>query len=270
MIGMDQFVKSMYTLFMSSNTFEKGAALAYYSVFSILPMLILVIAVFGFFFGDKAVSGEIFGQLKNVLGVKGANQIQDLIQNQHTNHNNLIASLVGFVTLVLSASGMFNQMQSAFNDIWQVPLAESSGILTNVIRHFTSFCVLLSLFFIMIASTGIHSFIAHHSSSIPSDYSFIYWLEHLLSYVLTASCFMLMFRFLGDADFSWKICAAGGLFTAVLFLVGKVGIGYYLSSSTTVSVFGSASILALIMVWVYYISQVIFLGAVFVKVLNAS
>lgn len=267
---MDQFLKSLYTLFLSSDTFEKGAALAYYAVFSILPMLILSIAIFGFVFGEKATSGDIFTQFRGLLGDKGANQIQDLISNQHLNHNNLLTSVIGFITLLLSALGMFNQMQSAFNDIWQIPLEQSSGVFVTVIRHFTSFCILLGLFFIMIASTSIHSFISHHYNAFPKDFSFVYWLEHLLSYLLTAISFMLMFRFMGDADFSWKSCAVGGLFTAALFMLGKLAIGFYLSSTNTVSVFGSASILALIMVWVYYISQVIFLGAAFVKVFHET
>ena len=267
---MFQFLKELFNLFFASNTFEKGAALAYYSVFSLLPMLVLLLSIFGLFFGEKAISGEIFHQLKEIFGVKGANQIQDLIHNQHTNHNNWVTTIFGFVTLILSASGMFNQMQGAFNDIWQIPPSQTSGILAYITKHFTSFSILIILFFILLISTTFHSFLLRHSDHIPSHYSFIFWVEHLVSFLLIASSFTLMFLFLGDADFEWRACALGGLFTAGLFVIGKIGIGFYIGHTATISTFGSASILALIMIWVYYTSQIIFLGAAFVKVWSNS
>ena len=267
---MEDFIKSVYSLFMSSDTFEKGAALAYYSVFSIIPILIVGISIFGIVLGEKAVEGDVFNSLKGVFGDKGATQIQTLILNQHHNHNSWLTSFIGFGILIFSASGMFNQLQSAFNDIWQIPANQVGGVWNTLTKHFTSFSILILLFFVIIASTGIHTFIVHHAKYISKSYAWVYWAEHIVSYVLIASCFLIMFRVLGDADHSWKACAIGGLLTAAFFMLGKVGLGYYLSSSTKISAFGSASVLALIMVWVYYMSQIIFLGAVIVKILHKT
>ncbi len=265
---MIKFLKEVFNHFFRSNTFQKGAALAYYAVFSLLPMIVIVTSILGIFFGKHAVSGEIYTQLKDILGSEAAQQIQAIIKNQHVHHNNVLTTVIGFVTLGLSASGMFSQIHNAFNSLWDIKAKPKSSILRYVTKHFTSFGVIIVLFFIILISTTISSFLLKYTDGIHDDYKLSYLYEHLLSFAVISIVFMIMFKVLGDAKVNWKAALFGGLFTSLLFLFGKVGIGMYIGHSHISSTFGSASVLALLMLWVYYTSQIVFLGASFVKVIS--
>ncbi len=265
---MISFLKEVFAHFFNSNTFQKGAALAYYAVFSLLPIIIIITSFMGLFFGKQAVSGEIYTQLKGTLGNEGAIQIQDIIKNQHTNHNSLITSIIGFVTLALSASGMFNQIHNAFNDIWNIKAKPRNSILKYFTKHFFSFATLIILFFIILISTSVNSFLVKHSHNLSDSYQSLPLFEHLLSFVVMSIIFMIMFKILGDAIVNWKAALFGALFTSLLFIFGKLGIAMYIGHNHVSPTFGSASVLALLMLWVYYTSQIIFLGASFVKIMS--
>lgn len=260
------FFKNVLNHFFKSNTFQKGASLAYYTVFSIFPIIIILTSILGILFGKQAVSGEIYLQLKEILGNDASLQIQEIIKNQHQNHNSVLTSIIGFITLLLSASGMFSQIHNAFNSIWELKAKPKNSLLRYFTQHFMSFLIMLLLFFILIISTSINSFLVQHYDNLKLI--FIY--EHLISYSITALLFSIMFMFLGDAKIHFKPALISGFFTALLFLIGKIGISYYLGRSHLDTTFGSASILALIMLWVYYTSQIIFLGASFLKVLSCK
>lgn len=262
------FFKEVFNHFFKSNTFQKGAALAYYAVFSLLPMIIIITSLLGLFFGPQAVSGEIYGQLRDTLGHDASQQIQDIIKNQHTQHNSVVTSIIGFATLIFSASGMLNQIHNAFNNMWDIKAKPKNSILRYLTKHIASFSVLILLFFIILLSTTAASFLVKHSNTLDSSHHLLYLYEHLTSFLVISVIFALMFKLLGDAQVNWKAALAGGLFTSVLFMIGKVGVGIYIGRSHISSTFGSASVLALIMLWVYYTSQIIFLGASFVKVIS--
>lgn len=262
------FLKKVINHFINSNTFQKGAALAYYTVFSLFPMIIIITSVLGVFFGKEAVSGEIFEQLKNTLGVDASHQIQEIIKNQHIHHNSIFTAVIGFVTLLLSASGMFSQIHNAFNNIWNIKAKPKSSIIRYFTKHLTSFSILILLFFILIISTSINSFLLRHSTHLHENYKLSYIYEHLTSFLVISLMFSIMFMFLGDAKVKFKPAFISGIFTSCLFLIGKVAISMYLSKSHISSTFGATSILALIMLWVYYTSQIIFLGASFLKIIS--
>lgn len=256
-------LKSVLTHFSNSNTFEKGAALAYYTVFSFLPMLVIVVSLLGIFFGEAAVSGELFSQMKGFLGEDGANEIETLLQNQHKNHNSALTSIMGFATLALSATGMFNQINVSFNAIWRLQPKPRSSILKYITTHLNAFSILIIVGFILILSTTINSFFYKFSSTMPDGYQNLHIYEHLVSIALLTVVFAIMYKYLGDAIMPWKTALVTGVFTSVLFAIGKFGIGMYLANSSITTTFGTASIIALLMVWVYYTSQIIFLGASF-------
>lgn len=262
------FLKEVFSHFFNSNTFQKGASLAYYAVFSLLPIIVILISLLGLFFGKEAVSGEIYAQLKDVLGSEASLQIQNIIKNQHTNQNGVLTSLIGFSTLAFSASGMFSQIHNSFNSIWNIKAKPKSSILKYLSKHLVSFLILIGLFFIILISTAVNSFLVKHAASLQNDYKFSYVYEHLASFVVLSLVFAIMFKFLGDAKVHWKAAILGGIFTALLFIVGKIGISMYIGHSHISSTFGSASVLALLMLWVYYTSQIIFLGASFVKIMS--
>jgi len=265
---MIKLVKEIFNHFFDSNTFQKGASLAYYAVFSLLPMIIIITSFLGLIWGKHAVSGEIYTQLKDVLGNDASMQIQNIIKNQHTNHNSVLTSIIGFATLALSASGMFSQIHNSFNSIWNIKEKPKSSILKYLSKHLVSFLILIGLFFIILVSTTINSFLVKYANNIHSDYKISYLYEHLTSFSALSIVFAIMFKFLGDAKVHWKATILGGGFTALLFIFGKIGIGMYIGHSHISSTFGSASALALLMLWVYYTSQIIFLGASFVKIIS--
>ncbi len=260
------FFKAVLTHFSNSNTFEKGAALAYYTVFSFLPMIIIIISLLGLFFGEDAVSGQLFAQIQGFLGDDGANEIQELLSNQHKKHNNTLTSMIGFATLALSATGMFNQIQSSFNAIWRLQPQPKSSILKYIKSHINAFSILIMVGFILLLSTTVNSFFYKHSGTMPPNYQNLHIYEHLASIILIAFIFAIMYKYLGDAKVPWKTTLVTGVFTSILFFGGKIGIGMYLAHSSISTTFGTASIIALLMVWVYYTSQIIFLGASFAYV----
>ncbi len=265
---MIKFLKSVIQHFFDSNTFQKGAALAYYTVFSLLPMIVVVVSLLGVFFGRYAVSGEIYAQLKGVLGNEGALQIQEVVKNQHINHNNVLTSVLGFVMLMLSASGMFSQIHSSFNDIWGVEPEPGKGVLNYVKKNVVSFLTLLVLFAIIFLSTALNSLLLKYSASLNSHYALAYLYEHVITLAALCLVFAIMFKFLSDSKVKWRVSLSAGLFTSVLFMIGKTAIGMYISHSHLSTTFGAMSTIALLMMWVYYTSQIIFLGASFLKVLN--
>lgn len=155
---MIRFLKELFKHFFNNDTFQKGASLAYYAVFSFLPIIIIVTSFLGILFGKQAISGELYMQLKSILGNEAAIQIQDIIKNQHTDHNNIITTIIGFITLALSASGMFSQIHSSFNSIWNIKAKPKNSIVRYFTKHFFSFLILIALFFIILMSTSINSF----------------------------------------------------------------------------------------------------------------
>jgi len=265
---MSVFFKAVIGHFLDSDTFQKGAALAYYTVFSLLPMMIITVSLLGLLFGREAVSGEVHDQLKAALGNEAAMQIQEVIKTQHLQHNNVLTAILGFVMLALSATGMFSQIHSSFNSIWGVKPKSGNGILNYVVKHLVSFLTLVTVFTIIFLSTSLNSLLVKYASSLHVDYKLVYLYEHLVSFMVIALAFALMFKFLSDAKISWNISLKTGLFTSLFFLFGKVGIGMYIGHSHLSSTFGAMSTLAVLMMWVYYTSQIIFLGASFLKVLD--
>lgn len=264
-----KFTKEVFNHFLNSNTFQKGASLAYYAVFSLLPMIIIITSVLGLFYGKQAVSGEVYTKLKDFLGSDASLQIQNIIKNQHTNHNSILTTIIGFSTLTLSASGMLSQFHNSFNSIWNIKPKPKTGILEYLSKHFVSILILIGFILIILISTVINSFLLKYADSLLNDYKLVYIYEHLISFVVLGFIFAIMFKFLSDAKVHWKATILGGVFTSFLFIIGKTGIGMYIGHSHLSSTFGSASVLALLMLWVYYTSQIIFLGASFVKIISS-
>ncbi|MEO0338195.1 MAG: YihY/virulence factor BrkB family protein [Bacteroidota bacterium] len=262
------FFKDVFTHFSKSNTFQEGAALAYYTVFSLLPMLMITVSIFGMIWGEAAVAGDLNQGLKDVLGQDMALQVEEIIKQQHTKHNGFLTTIIGIITLALGASGMFNQLHTAFNNIWGLKPSSKNGLLVYLTKHLSSFLLLIVTFFLLLLSLSINSFITRHGAQLPDGFPLSLMLEYLVSYLLVALVFTLMFKYLGNAIVHWQAALLGGLFTSFLFLAGKSLIALYIGHSNIATTFGAASVLALIMVWVYYTSQMLFLGASFVYIVS--
>ncbi|MEO8854348.1 MAG: YihY/virulence factor BrkB family protein [Ginsengibacter sp.] len=264
-------LKKLFKEFSTDYTLKYSAALAYYTVFSIAPLLVILTALFGFMFGKEAMQGQIYSQLKNLIGSKSAIQIQDVIKNIHLNQNNLFATIVSIVILVIGATSIFNEIQDSINKIWGLRIKSSKVWWQMLFRRLLSFILILVVGAIMIFSLLLNTLIGAFGTFISryiENYSVyvIQWTEAIFSLVILSFLFSILFKVLPDAKIPWKIVLIGGLITAVLFSIGKLGISFYISKSNLTSLYGAAGSFIIFMTWVYYSSIILYLGAEFTKV----
>lgn len=265
---MISFLQNIFAVFFRSNPFQNGAALAYYAVFSLLPMIVIITVVLGYFFGEKEVSDEIYAQFNDTLGADTSKQIQEIVSHRNVHQNSALATSVGFLILGLSSSAMFRQLHHFFNRIWRIKVKRKREIQNYLLKQIISFSLLIGLVFFVLVSTSVSSYLLEYSNHLSSNYSFTYGYELFVSFLVLGTIFTLIFSILSDAIIHWKPAVLGGAFTAFLFSIGKTIIGYILTTMHIDNIFGWASVLAILMLWVYYTSQIIFFGAAFFDVIS--
>ena len=235
-----------------------GAALSYYTLFSIAPLLLIVIAVAGFAFGDEAVRGEIFEQLTGVMGPQGAQAVEDLLQNVDRPGAGAIAMITGTVALLLGASAVFGELQNALDRIWRAPARKDDGGWLSLVRsRLLSFGMILAVAFVLMVSLVM--------SAILSAIGKWWALDLAASFVVSTLMFALIYKIIPRVRIRWRDVWTGAAVTAALFALGKFLIGLYLGRSSVASVFGAAGSLVAMMVWVYYSAQIFLLGAEFTR-----
>ncbi|MES2979904.1 MAG: YihY/virulence factor BrkB family protein [Pseudomonadota bacterium] len=245
-----------------------GAAISYYTVFSIAPLLLIVIAVAGFVWGREAVQGEIVAQLSGLIGEEGAQGVQALIESANQPAKGLVASLVSGVFLLIGATTVFAELQSALDRIWQVPAqAKVSGIWLTLRARLLSLGFILALGFLLavslVLSAGLAAFGVWASSALPQSELILQVANTAISLCLSTLLFALIFKLMPRARIAWKDVLTGAAVTAVLFEVGKVLIGLYIGKSSVTSSFAAAGSLVVLLIWVYYSAQIFLLGAEF-------
>jgi len=265
------FTKEVFSNFMQDNSFQLGAALAYYTVFSFAPIIIIVIALASIFFGEAAVEGQIYEQLRGLLGERAASETQNLIENAYNTGHSKIAAIISIATLVFGATGVFYVMKSSLNQIWGLKPKPKNGILNLILDRVLSFGMVISIGFILLISLVWESFVTVLYDQLAAYFSETATLltqiaNVTFSLLLTALLFGVIFKALPDAKIRWRDVVVGSVFTAVLFALGKFIIGLYLGSSSVGSTFGAAGSVVILMIWVYYSSQILFLGAEFTYV----
>lgn len=247
-----------------------GAALAYYTIFSIVPLLIVIIALIGLFFGQDAAQSAIMGQVSNLVGEQSAAAIKDMIQRAEQPSTGLFATAVALVTLLFGASGVFGQLQDALNTVWGVELREGRGVWGFIKDRFLSFVAVVGTGFLLLVSLVLSSALAAlgkwFSGVLPVPEAVLQSLNFLLSFVVITGLFALIFKVLPDARVAWHDVWVGAALTAALFTIGKFAIGLYLGKSDVASAYGAAGSLVIILVWVYYSSQILLYGAEFTQV----
>ena len=265
---MIKLITEVFTHFSNSNTFQKGASLAYYTVFSFVPIIIVIVSLLGLFFGEQAVSGEIYDGLKKTLGNNASMQIQEIIKDHHVNHNSIITTFIGFVLLIFSASEIFKQIHNSFNSMWNIKKNSNNSILNYFLTYIMSFSILILSFFIIFTISTISSFLHKYSSSLHIDYKTYFVFDHCLSFTTMGIIFTIMFKFLSDAKPYWKPVLIGGFITSLLFTFGKILISWYIGTNHPSSTFNSSIFIMVLLLWVYYTSQILFLGASCVKIIS--
>lgn len=247
-----------------------AAALSYYTIFSIAPLLVLAIAVAGIVFGREAASNQLFGEIRGLVGDKGAQAIQTMVQSVNSKGGNIAATLVGLFTLLLGASGAFGQLQGALNTIWQVQPKPGLGVWGFLRARFLSFSMILVIGFMLLVTLAISAALAamgHYLEGIlPVPAAAMQILNFAVSFGVTALLFTLIYKVLPDVTMRWRDVWIGGMVTAFLFSVGRYLIGLYLGRSSVGSAYGAAGSLVIILLWIYYSAQILFFGAEFTKV----
>jgi membrane protein len=243
-----------------------GAALAYYTLFSIAPLLLIVISLAGMVFGEAAARGEISEQLSGLMGAQGATAVEGLLQNAHRPQRGAIATAVGVVVLLLGASSVFGELQNALDRIWHAPQKKQMSGWWSLLRsRLLSFGIILSLAFLLMVSLIASAVLAALGKWWGPAFASWQTLAHVLDAAISVGLGMLMFaliyKLIPRVRIEWRDVWTGAAVTALLFAVGKVLIGLYLGRSSVASAFGAAGSLVVVMVWVYYSAQIFLLGA---------
>jgi membrane protein len=255
--------------FMSDKVPRLGAALAYYTIFSIAPLLLISIAIAGMVFGQDAARNGITAQLAAVLGQTAAKAVNDMIASAAAKpKTGTIATIFGVVTLLLGASGVFGQLKDALNTIWDVPPKKSGGILGMFKERFLSMAMVLGVGFLLLVSLVIDAAISGAAKRfIPESMAAIaQTIQLVVSLGVVTVLFAMMFRFLPDLKITWRDVWLGAGFTSILFVVGKYALGVYLTRSAVGSSYGAAGSLVVLLLWIYYSAQILLFGAEFTQV----
>lgn len=246
-----------------------SAAIAYYTVFSIAPLLLIAIAVAGLFWGEEAVRGEIFGSVRGLVGDQGAVAIQSFVESASLSASTTLATIVGVVTLIVGATSLFAQLQESLNRVWKVKTKPHAGIWPLVRQRLLSLSLILVIAFVLLVSLILSAVISAASKYaqgfLPGGSVIWRVVDIAFSLGVTTVLFAAIYKILPDVRLRWRDVWAGGLTTAVLFTIGKSLIGLYLGKSTVSSSYGAAGSLVIILLWTYYSSMVLMLGAEFTR-----
>lgn len=258
-------LKEAFKQWQQDNASQLAAALAYYTVFSLTPLLIVAIAIAGSIFGQKAAEGEIIAQIRSLVGSSGADAIETLLNNASQPEIKSFASLVSLAILFIGASGVFAQLQEALNRIWHVTDTKKGGIIELIRKRILSFAMVLVIGFLLLVSlilSAVISALSNFGSNYLLGWDFLWiFLNFSLSFILTTLLFAAIYKFLPDAFISWKDVWVGAIFTSLLFSLGQYLLGVYLGKSSLGSAYGAAGSFVVLLAWVYYSAQILLFGA---------
>jgi membrane protein len=247
-----------------------AAALAYYTLFSIAPLLIIVIGIAGFFFGRSTAQQAILNQISGLMGQQSASAIQAILQNTRSPGAGIAAAVIGLIVLLLGASGVFGQLKDALNTMWEVRPKPGQGIGEVIRQRFFSFSMVLGVGFLLLVSLVISTLLQAFSNLIqnflPGSLLILQIANFVVSFLVIMLVFALTFKFVPDAKIDWEDVWLGAAVTSLLFTIGKLAIGIYLGNSNVGSTYGIFSSLVIILIWVYYSAQILLLGAEFTRV----
>jgi membrane protein len=251
-----------------------AAALAYYTIFSLAPMLVIVIAVAGLIWQREAVQESVTSQIGGLTGSQGAEFVSSLLDSASNPAEGIVATIIGIITLLFGALGVFNELHNALNTVWEVQEEKVEGIWNTIkkviVDRFLSFTMILGIGFMLLVSLVISAGITASEEVIASVLPFHEFVLQIINLIISIGVitvfFALIFKVLPDADIAWRDVWVGAFITALLFSLGKTVIGLYLGSSAIASSFGAAGSLVLLLVWIYYSAQILFFGAEFTQV----
>ena len=268
--GLWQILKATGHDFINCRITRMSAALAYYTVFSIAPMLILIISLSAIFYGRNAIEGSIYEEIKSFVGDGAALQIQDLIKNATIARSNVFASGASIIALVLGATSVFGEIQDSINIIWGLKAKAKRGWIKILLNRLLSFSIIISLSFILlvslIVSTVLDVLVDRLIHLFPGAAVYVaYSVNFLVTFIIITLLFGIIFKVLPDAKIKWRDVLTGSITTALLFMLGKFAISFYLGAKNIGNTYGAAGSIILILLWVYYSAVILYFGAAFTK-----
>ena len=268
--GIGGLLKESFRGFSEYKVPRLSASLAYYTVFSLGPLLIVIIFLTSIFLGREAVEGSIYAQIQGFVGDDAAKQIQDIIKNASITGKGTVAAIIGIVTLLIGATSVFGEIQDSVNDIWGLKPKPKQGWLKLIKNRLLSFGIIGSLGFLLLVSLAITAVVEalgkRLEAAFPNVTVVVFYITNLvLTLGVTTLLFAVIFKVLPDARIKWKDVWAGAITTSILFMIGKFAISFYISKSDVGSTYGAAGSLVILLVWIYYSSIILYFGAVFTK-----
>ena len=262
--------KDAFGAFGDDKITKLSASLAYFTVFSLAPLLIVVISVFGFFFGREALQGQIETQISGLVGADAAKQVQEMLKNAAISGKGPLATIIGVIALLIGATGVFAEIQDSINGIWGLKPKPKVGIMKMLKNRLLSFGLIGSMGFLLLVSLMVSTVVEGLSESLSSivpDVTAVifYILNIVLTIAIVTSLFAVIFKVLPDAKISWRQVLPGAFVTSLLFMIGKFAIGLYVTKSEIGSTYGAAGSLIVLLVWIYYSSIILYFGAEFTK-----
>jgi membrane protein len=266
-----QIVKITFQEWWADDTFRFAASLAFYTIFSIAPVLLIVVGVASLFYAKETAIDRIVFEIQNLVGIRGAQAVRDVLEASSGFGKSIWAITTGVVTFLFGASAVFAELQIALNKIWDVEAQPRRGmILKLVLDRLRSFTIALGVGFLLLVSLVISAAISalqgYMQSRMPVVPGFWQTLNIIVSFLIAGALFAMIYKYLPDARIRWKDVWIGAAVSAALFTAGKYIIGVYLGQTATASAFGAAGSLAVLLIWVYYSSLISFLGAEFIQV----
>ncbi|MBD1393719.1 YihY/virulence factor BrkB family protein [Mucilaginibacter glaciei] len=260
-----------FTGFSDDNGLKLSASLAYYTVFSLAPLIILVISLAGLFFGHEAATNRLYPQIASYVGSSAAAQIQEMLKNLELSGKTTMAVIIGVVTLLLGASSIFIEIQDSLNTIWRVKAKPKRGWVKMLQNRFLSFSLIISLGFLLMAALVVNFLMTALSNQIqhflPAVTGLVLKGVNLgITLIIISTLFGIIFKFLPDVKIKWKDVRSGALFTAIMFMLGQFVIGLYIQYMAKSSAYGAAGSLIVILVWIYYTAAILYIGAEFTQV----
>ena len=263
-------LKNSFKGFSNDRITKMSSSLSYYTLFSMAPLLIIIISLSGIFLGQDAAQGKIYNQLSNFIGSNAASQLQTMIQNASLSGKSKFAAIIGIVTLIIGATTVFAQIQDTINYIWGIKPKPKKGWLNFLKNRFLSFSVIIGLAFLLLVSLTLSTLIDGFSDALKAHFPqitvvFLYIINTLITLIVTALIFGAIFKVLPDAKIRWKDVLTGAITTAVLFMLAKFGISFYISKSNVGTTYGAAGSLVILLLWVYFSAMILYFGAEFTK-----
>ncbi|GGE52632.1 membrane protein [Pedobacter psychrotolerans] len=268
--GIWSVLKAAFTGFGDHKVTKLSGSLAYYTVFSMAPLLVVIISLCGIFLGREIAEGQVYAQLEGFLGRESAASLQELIKNAYLDGKSTIALIIGIVTLLIGSTTIFGDIQDSINTIWGIKPKPKRGWVKLLQNRFLSFSVIISLGFVLLVSLAVTSVLDAFSDRLQARFADVsYYVFYVLNQVITllviSTVFGVIFKVLPDAIIKWKDVMAGAVVTAVLFMIGKFAISLYIGQSDVGGTYGATGSLVVVLLWTYYSSIILYFGAEFTK-----